>query len=469
MSECNMETGMREFLEAGVISPARMRAVDRNAIALGVSALQLMESAGKALAGTVRGEDVSSVVILCGKGNNGGDGMVAARHLQDLEPVVVYYDSPGMSKETALQLGALRHCSVKLFPVGCAEDLRPLEREFSGADIIVDALLGTGARGEISGPLAGIVEQANMSRAKIIAADIPTPGMRADIILSFHRPKVAGAGIADIGIPIEAECMTGPGDLTLVPKRGRTAHKGAGGRVLVIGGGPYQGAPFLAGLGALRAGADIVRVASPVSEPVPELIYENLPGKFISSDNIEQLLRLAELSDVVILGNGMGDQSHKVVREVAARCKKAVFDADALRLPLPFAGESLYTPHAGEFSRITGVLPPEDLVSRARAVKAAAVQGTILLKGPVDVISDGKRVRFNRTGTPLMTAGGTGDVLAGVAGALFCHLPAFEAACIAAYVNGKAGMTVEYTRGGGLLASELADHIPRELFRGGEL
>jgi hydroxyethylthiazole kinase-like uncharacterized protein yjeF len=159
-----------------------------------------------------------------------------------------------------------------------------------------------------------------------------------------------------------------------------------------------------------------------------------------------------------------------VVREVAAGCKKAVFDADALRLPLPYAGESLYTPHAGEFTRITGVIPEEDLTIRGRAVKAAAASNaTILLKGPVDIVSDGERVRFNRTGTPLMTAGGTGDVLAGVAGALFCHLPAFEAACIAAYVNGKAGMAVEYTRGGGLIASELADHIPRELFKGGGL
>jgi hydroxyethylthiazole kinase-like uncharacterized protein yjeF len=468
MSRCYMGTGMREFLEAGVISPARMRAVDRNAIALGVSALQLMEGAGEALARTVRGENPSRVLILCGKGNNGGDGMVAARHLQDLEPVVCYHDSTVKSSETASQLAALRHCSVTLLPVGCAEDVRDLEMHFSGADLIVDALLGTGARSDLSEPLAGLVERANRSRAKIIAADIPTPGMRADLILSFHRSKVEGARIADIGIPLEAECTTGPGDLTLVPRRERTAHKGAGGEVLVIGGGPYQGAPFLAGLGALRAGADIVRVASPVVEPIPELIYEDLPGKVIASDHIERLLRLVELADVVVIGNGIGDRSHNVVQEVAARCKKAVFDADALRLPLPGAEESLYTPHAGEFARITGVIPEEDLISRARAVKAAAKQGTILLKGPVDVISDGERVRFNRTGTPLMTAGGTGDVLAGVAGALFCHLPAFEAACIAAYVNGKAGMAVEYSRGGGLLASELADHIPRELFRGGE-
>ncbi|MBP1929343.1 NAD(P)H-hydrate epimerase [Methanolinea mesophila] len=458
---------MREFLETGVISPARMRAVDRNAAALGVGALQLMESAGMALARKVREEDPSGVLILCGKGNNGGDGMVAARHLQDLEPAVCYLDLPGQSRETALQLAALRHCGVELFPVRCEENLNALDRHFSSAGVILDALLGTGARSGLAGPIAGLVERANRSGARIIAADIPTPGMRANLVLSFHRPKVAGAETVGIGIPLEAECMTGPGDLTLVPGRERSAHKGAGGKVLIIGGGPYQGAPFLAGLGALRAGADIVRVASPAFEPVPELIYERLPGTVITRDHIDDLLRLADLSDVVVMGNGIGEGSHEVVREVAARCKKAVFDADALRLPLPSAEESLYTPHAGEFTRITGIIPPEDLSGRGHAVKVAASQGTILLKGPVDVISDGDRVRFNRTGTPLMTAGGTGDVLAGVAGALFCHLPAFDAACIAAYANGKAGMAVEYTRGGGLMAGELADHIPRELFRGG--
>jgi NAD(P)H-hydrate epimerase len=113
---------------------------------------------------------------------------------------------------------------------------------------------------------------------------------------------------------------------------------------------------------------------------------------------------------------------------------------------------------------MTGAEPPVDLVPRARSVKAAATAGTILLKGPVDVVSDGKRVRFNRTGTPAMTTGGTGDLLAGMAGALFCHLPAFEAACIAAYANGRAGMRAAEERGCGMLATDMLDFIPRELF-----
>ncbi|KUL01724.1 MAG: Uncharacterized protein XE10_0917, partial [Methanoculleus marisnigri] len=104
---------------------------------------------------------------------------------------------------------------------------------------------------------------------------------------------------------------------------------------------------------------------------------------------------------------------------------------------------------------------------RGRCVKAAATRGTILLKGPVDVVSDGGRVRFNRTGTPAMTTGGTGDLLAGVVGALFCQVPAFEAACTAAYASGRAGMRASEGRGNGMLATDMLDYIPEELFRRG--
>ncbi len=244
------------------------------------------------------------------------------------------------------------------------------------------------------------------------------------------------------------------------------AHKGIGGEVLVIGGGPYQGAPYLAGLGALRAGADIVRIASPVFEPIPDLIYERLDGKKIGDEHIERLTRLAERADVVVCGNGLGMESHAVVTAIAPHCRRAVFDADALRLPLPAAQEeTIYTPHAGEFARITGTTLPGDTIGRAHAARDAGICGTLLLKGHIDVITDGTRVRFNRTGNPAMTVGGTGDVLAGVAGALLCHLPAFDAACIAAYVNGRAGECVAAERGSGMLASDLVDRIPAELFR----
>jgi len=460
-----------EFRESGTISPERMRAVDKNAAALGVSGLQMMESAGKALAESALSLSPSRVLILCGKGNNGGDGMAAARYLQSgVETDLIWLDEAGMSRECAHQLAALRHSHVRLHPLRCAPDLVPLGRLFLEADVIIDAMLGTGFCGTVREPLAACSTYANDSPATIIAADLPTPGTRADRILAFHRPKHPGSAVADIGIPYEAEIFTGPGDLTLIPPRPTTAHKGAGGKVLIIGGGPYQGAPYLAGLAALRAGADIVRIASPVYVPVPDLIFERLPGERIGKEHRDRIAALARDADVVLCGNGLGAESHRVVTELAPGFRKVVFDADALRLPVPASPHAIYTPHAGEFLRMTGITLSSDLAERGRAVKAcAATCGTVLLKGNTDIVSDGSRVRFNRTGTPAMTVGGTGDVLAGITAALFCHLPAFEAACIAAYVNGKAGMAVEARSGAGLIASDLISQIPIELFRhGGE-
>ncbi|WAC04461.1 MAG: NAD(P)H-hydrate dehydratase [Methanoregula sp.] len=458
--------GIEAFLEKGIISPARMRAVDKNAAALGVSSLQLMESAGRALAGCALDKNPARVLILSGKGNNGGDGMVAARYLQHgVETDVCYVDTRGRSPSCEHQLKALAHCSTRLHPVMCRDDVQNLHALFEQADVIIDALLGTGASGTLQEPLAASVEHANASHATIIAADVPTPGMRADVICAFHRAKVDGSLVMDIGIPVEAECCVGPGDLLLLPVRQKDARKGDGGEVLVIGGGPYQGAPYLAGLGALRAGADIVRIASPVFEPVPDLIYEPMGAKKIGREHIEQLIALVKNADVVVCGNGLGSESHDVVCAVAPHCKKAVFDADALRLPLPVAQqETVYTPHAGEFARITGKSLPGDPVARAQAALDAQIPGTLLLKGLVDVITDGTRTRFNLTGCPAMTVGGTGDVLAGVAAALLCHIPAFDAACIAAYVNGRAGKVVETERGNGMLASDIVDRIPAELF-----
>jgi NAD(P)H-hydrate epimerase len=460
---------LSEFWEEGMITSERMQAVERNAVALGVSALQMMESAGRALADAALSYAPARVLVLCGKGNNGGDGMVAARHLQrGVETRVVYLATGGMTGECAHQLAALRHANVQLYPVQCAADVAKLECIFADADVIIDAMLGTGAAGQVREPFASCIMQANACPAKVIAADIPTGGIRASRIIAFHRPKVSGSEVAEIGIPYEAEVFTGPGDLTLLPPRPVTAHKGAGGRVLVIGGGPYQGAPYLAGLAALRAGADIVRIASPVFVPVPDLIHERLEGTRINEEHLDRLIGLIGNADVVLCGNGLGTESHGVVTALAPHFRHVVFDADALRLPLPAARDAIYTPHAGEFMRMTGTTLPTGLAGRGRFVREVATKlGTILLKGTVDIISDGKRVRFNRTGCPSMTVGGTGDVLAGVTAALFCHLPAFEASCIAAYVNGKAGMAIEAQFGGGLVASDLLRQIPVELFRGG--
>jgi NAD(P)H-hydrate epimerase len=198
---------MRElaaFCEGGVITPERMRAVDRNAIALGIPGIRLMEAAGLALASAVREFGPGRVLVLCGRGNNGGDGLVAARHLQDLEVDVVVPAHGGATPEYLAQRAALAHCAVGLHEVWGPADLAALAPLFERADVIVDAMLGTGASGAVREPLAAMVGLANRSAARIVAADVPPPGMRSDLVLAFHRPKAPGARAVGIGIPLAA-------------------------------------------------------------------------------------------------------------------------------------------------------------------------------------------------------------------------------------------------------------------------
>ena len=327
---------------------------------------------------------------------------------------------------------------------------------------MVDALLGVGAAPPLREPLAAIVREANAAPAPVLAADVPTPGCRADRVLAFHRPKGPDAMVAPIGIPLEAEVFAGPGDLLALAPRRREAHKGEGGRVLVVGGGPYQGAPYLVGLAALRAGADLVLVATPSPLPYPDVITIPIEGGW--TGQLDRLAAEAEKADAAVIGNGLGPEAAPIAGALAPHCRAAVFDADALRPPLPVARATVYTPHAGEFARSFGARPPDDLAGRGHAVRAAARDGVVLLKGPVDTVSDGERVRFNRTGTPAMTVGGTGDVLAGVVGALLCRLPPFEAAVAGVYANGLAGEAAAAGRLSGLLASDMLTALPEVLY-----
>jgi NAD(P)H-hydrate epimerase len=218
-------------------------------------------------------------------------------------------------------------------------------------------------------------------------------------------------------------------------------------------------------MAALRAGADIVRVASPAYVPCPDLIHVPLAGAVVGEEHLEILLPLAERADVVLCGNGLGKGSHAVVQALARAADRLVLDADALRMPLPTGAATIYTPHAAEFLRMTGRPLPGTLADRARTVQASVPAGAaVLLKGAIDIVSDGERVRFNRTGCPAMTVGGTGDVLAGVAAALFCRLPAFDAACAAAYANGRAGEAAAGGRDAGMTATEMLARIPEVLY-----
>ena len=444
-----------QFELSGVVSPETMRVVDNNADDYGISAAERMESAGCVLAAAVRSECPASVLILCGTGNNGGDGFVCARHLAKECSVKVIFTGEPKTPEARAAFSALDGCPVELTTSWSPDDF--------SADVIVDALLGTGAALPLREPYASLVELMNAAKGRVLACDMPTPGARADRVIAFHLAKTQGAEVYSIGIPFGAEVFCGKGDLLSVPEKPAGAHKGWAGYVLVIGGGPYQGAPFLAGTAALRSGADVVRVAAPVDGFMPDLILERLPGDKVGKEHLTRLLALAENADVVITGPGLGadPESLEVAAQVVSAAKRAVVDADLLRNPLPKAREqTVYTPHAGEFARVFCPVP-EKLAERGILVREAAKRagGTVILKGAVDVISDGSRVKFNQSGAPCMTTGGTGDVLSGVCGGLLARMNAFEAACAAVHAAGLTGELADEDTGDGLIASDLLRHL----------
>jgi NAD(P)H-hydrate epimerase len=361
------------------------------------------------------------------------------------------------------------------------------------AGVIIDGIFGTGIRGKIKEPESTAIDLINSSDAFVIAVDVPSgfdpdggkfeKAVKADLTLTFHKMKTGmtekRAGkytgeirVIDIGVPREAEFFVGPGDIQTFSKRPSKSHKGDAGRVLVIGGGAYSGAPALAALAALRAGADIVTVAAPksVSDIIasfsPNLIVRSLSGNRLVEEDIPQILELIKKHDVVVMGMGIGndDPTLEAVRKIVPMCRKAVFDADALARDVLHEDhmDMIVTPHAGEMKRLSGADVPEDEKKKLAFVRDFAKDNklTVLLKGKVDIISDGTEVRANRTGNSGMTVGGTGDVLAGLAGALFAKHDAFSAACAAAFINGVAGDLAFEEFGYGLLATDVIDHIP---------
>lgn len=476
-----------------MITSDRMAAVDRNAAALGVSQKQLMESSGNAVATLVR--DVatpgSSVAVVAGRGNNGGDAFVAARFLDDYDVRVHLLGRPE-SITTEIARENWNVLDDAEYDTTVVRDPRSLD--IGAPDVIVDGLLGTGITGPPREPERTAIELINGTEATVISVDVPS-GMDAntgevsgvvvdaDRVITFHDVKpgladLGGVTVADIGIPEAAERFVGPGDL-LGLTREPEAHKGDFGRIFVIGGGPYTGAPALVGQAALRSGADLAYVATPseISNTVQgyseELIVEPFDGRRLTPAAIDTLLRRAGDRDVVILGPGLGDadETLEAVLEFLEGFEgRAVIDADALQA-VPVADTSatlVCTPHQGELVEMGGPRADE-WRERVDAVSeyAGELGQTLLVKGSYDIISDGSETRVNRTGNPGMTVGGTGDVLAGITGALLARLPPVRAAGVAAHVTGRAGDTVVAEMGYGLLASDLLPEVPRVLWREG--
>jgi ADP-dependent NAD(P)H-hydrate dehydratase / NAD(P)H-hydrate epimerase len=491
----------------------------------GIEIAALMERAGARTAEVarllLRERGGRGVIVLAGKGNNGGDGLVAARYLSGESNLRVLLVAPAeeIRGEPAAHLQSLRDRHVRIQDAGAlgAEDL---DRILLEADLLVDAIFGTGFRGPADGVPARVIEAANRSGRPILAVDVPSgvdagtgradpPCIRAVATVTMGLPKVglvqypaaANAGrlfVADIGFPAalveEAPIQTSLARASWVdrslPRRSPDSHKGAFGRVLVVAGARgFTGAAVLAARGAIRAGAGLVTVGIPASlvavppASLPEAMTHPLPETSqgtLSESAGEAILEFAAGVSAVAIGPGLTTHPEVValVRRLLPRLDQpVVVDADGLNA---LAGEAVrlrdvpgpvvITPHPGEMARLLGRAVDEVQRDRTATARDAArtLRVVVVLKGARTVVAspDG-RVYVIPTGNAAMATGGMGDVLTGaVAAFLGQRVPPFEAAACAAYLHGLAGDLAAASRGElGLLAHEVADDIPRALAR----
>lgn len=479
-----------------MISETEMKVLERNSEYFGVPTIHLMENAGRGVAQFVREtikDTKKDILILCGPGNNGGDGFVAARYLTQYYKVTVFL----VGTEIKTELASRNFQQLQTYEVKIYHLPHDVDRLIAENDVLIDALLGTGFTGELKEPYATIVKKLNQTTGKtIISVDVPTGlGSRQAITpqftITFHDIKIGmnkeNSGeihVVDIGIPKEALSSVGPGELSVFyPRPAKQSHKGQNGIVLVIGGGPYIGAPALSGLAALRAGVDLVYIATPKRswEPIaafsPNFIVHDLPSEMLTKDDIPRIEELLGKCTAVILGPGLG-AAHEteeaiipLVGRIITEKKPLVLDADAIKplsenLSVIKNTATVVTPHVGEFKKLTGITLSQDLDTRINTVKewAANIGVTIFLKGYIDILSDGTSVKQNKVHNEAMTVGGTGDVLAGIIGALLSKgVTPFNAARIAAFLNGEAGNQAFEKNYYGLLATDIIDEIPHVL------
>ncbi len=453
------------------ISSRDMRVLDLNCEYFGLSRLQLMENAGRSVSEEIKKRfEGGKVAIFAGTGNNGGDGFVCARHLESFD-VEVYLVSREIRSEIAKRnLEILERAGYKIREVGETD-----------AEVIVDALLGTGLKGRPRADYARAIEIINSTKAFKVAVDVPSGldsdtgsyeiAVKADLTVTFHKLKpgilkakeICGEVVVkDIGIPRAFESLCGIGDVVETYKRYSDAHKGMHGRVAVIGGGEYTGAVAFASLACYHSGADIVitvvpeNIKSVVASFSPNFIVRGLKGERISLKNLREAEEIVRKCDVAVIGMGVGENPEfkDFVEELLKSCKKVVLDAEGITSEIPEKVEAILTPHRGELKKHLNA-EPEEVVSVAKKIGAV-----ILLKGKKDLITDGSRVKFNLTGNAGMTVGGTGDVLAGICGALLCNDNAFNSACAAAFINGLAGDICLEKYGYNFTALHLVEHLP---------
>jgi hydroxyethylthiazole kinase-like uncharacterized protein yjeF len=510
-----------------VVTVEEMRQLEERSVGAGVSLDSLMEAAGLGVARRIgqllNGPRGKRVLVLVGPGNNGGDGLVAARYLSDWGALVtLYMTSPKRGCDDKYE--ECRSRRIRILEADDGGDHFSLESYLSLTDVVLDAMFGIGQRFPLEGSFADVCHTLKKARRQqpspmLIALDVPT-GVDAetgavddacqsvDITLTlgvpkaglFKFPAAAHTGLLetiDIGIPVglDSDISLALADDAMIngmlPPRSAGGHKGSFGHVVVVGGSrSYVGAPVLAATGAYRSGAGLVTLATPASvyrmaalhiaEAVQLPLDEATNGQVALAAASSVRLAIAAAKTVVIgPGLGQSDEVQEFVKQVllvepALGCP-AVIDADALNALAKthtwwerLQTSAVLTPHPGEMSRllhrgVDGI--EEDRVAAAREAAAQTGQ-VVVLKGAYTVIAapDG-RICLSPFANPALASGGTGDVLAGVIGGLLAQgCERYEAAVTGVYIHGMAGEGVVDDLGSaGLLASDLLLEIPRAM------
>lgn len=518
-----------------VVTAAQMQAIDRRAIEeCGVPGETLMENAGRAVFAALRdalgGVAGRSVAVVCGRGNNGGDGMVVARLARESGAqvhVLLAGRQQEMRGDAALNLRRARLCGIPIAEVtqDFSEDTPPphVRRAMERADSIVDALLGTGAKGAAEGVTASLIGCINRARTArgipVVSIDVPSgidadtgavpgPAVQADCTVTMGLPKVGlvtfpAAGhvgrlrVADIGIPAhaieQAECSAEWVDegqvAALFKARRPDAHKGDFGRVFIVAGSVgMTGAAALCAEAALRSGAGLVTLGVPASlndileVKLTEVITLPLPetaARTLAEAALEPIMERLRASDAFAVGPGLSQHPETaalVARLVQSVQIPTVIDADGLnnlaKAPdvLKSPWPKVITPHPGEMARLVGVSTAEVQGDRlGAAVRAAERFGcVVVLKGAKTVVAaPGQVPLINSTGNPGMASGGTGDVLTGmIAGLLGQGMGPLEAATAAVYLHGLCGdLAAERQTQTALVAGDLLRFLPAALRR----
>lgn len=480
------------------LSALEMAVAEQNTVALGVTIDTLMENAGRAAAEEATRHlpaPPARVAVIAGTGNNGGDGTCASFYLQQwgYSPEIWLIRPPVEIRSRAAQrcFDRVKNRVPVRIGVPRAEDLATMP-------LVIDALLGTGQTGVLRAPVRDAVTSLRASKAPVLSLDVPTgisdpEGLRPPWTVTFTIPKEEMTGgavgeltVRDIGMPPNAWRQTGPGEFLFFPVP--SEPRGRNGRLIVIGGGPYTGAPALAALAALRSGAERATVVAPeaavgaIRATSPNLIVWSVGSDRFRPTDVPALLEIVRTAppDALVVGMGAGasPDTTEALRTVIAKLSPEVpivADADGL-VAIPSASSDapapvglVATPNAGEFERVFHGPAKGTFEERSAAAETIARERhlTLVVKGSPDIVTDGESTIGNSHHHLAMTVGGVGDVLAGVLGSLLAQgIRPLHAARLATFWTGEAGLRAGAHRGFGIVATDVIEELPAALVVG---